>query len=38
MNFPTIQAAVTAANPGDTILADAGSYAENVTVNKTLTL
>ncbi len=36
MNFSTIQAAVNAANPGDTILADAGTYAESVTVNKSL--
>jgi hypothetical protein len=38
MNFATIQAAVTAANPGDTILADAGTYNEHVTVNKSLIL
>src|SRR5438132_3602157 len=36
--FATIQAAVNAANPGDTILADAGIYAESVTVNKSLVL
>ncbi len=36
--FSTIQAAVNAANPGDTLLADAGIYAENVTINKSLTL
>ena len=36
--FTTIQAAVNAANPGDTILADAGIYAENVTINKALIL
>lgn len=34
----TIQGAVTAANPGDTIQVCAGTYAENVTVNKTLTI
>lgn len=38
MSYSTIQGAVNAANPGDTILADAGTYAENVTINKTLTL
>jgi hypothetical protein len=36
--FATIQAAVNAANPGDIIRADAGTYAENVTINKPLTL
>jgi uncharacterized repeat protein (TIGR01451 family) len=36
--FTTIQAAINAANPGDTILADAGVYAESVTVNKPLVL
>jgi hypothetical protein len=35
----TIQAAVTAANPGDVITADAGVYYEhNITLNKSLTL
>jgi parallel beta-helix repeat protein len=34
--FATIQAAVDAAVAGDIILADAGIYAENVTVNKSL--
>src|SRR6516225_265411 len=34
--FPTIQAAVNAANPGDTLLADPGTYNESVTVNKSL--
>ncbi len=38
MNFATIQAAVNAANPGDVILADAGTYTENVTITKALTL
>ncbi len=37
-SFATIQAAVNAANPGDTLLADAGTYAENVTINKSLSL
>src|SRR5262249_33164598 len=35
-SFATIQAAVNAANPGDTLLADPGVYAESVTVNKSL--
>ena len=38
MNFATIQAAVTAAAANDVILIDAGTYAENVTINKALTL
>src|SRR5437660_4030986 len=38
MSYITIQAAVNAANPGDTILADPGIYSESVTVNKPLTL
>jgi hypothetical protein len=38
MSYATIQAAVNAANAGDTILADAGTYAEQVTVNKALVL
>ncbi len=37
-SFTTIQAAVNAANPGDTLVADAGVYAENVTINKSLSL
>jgi hypothetical protein len=37
-SFPTIQAAVTAATAGDTLLADPGTYAESVTVNKSLTI
>jgi hypothetical protein len=36
--FATIQEAVNAASPGDTIVADAGTYAEHVTINKSLTL
>ena len=36
--FPTIQAAVNAASPGNTIRVDAGVYHESVTVNKQLTL
>jgi hypothetical protein len=37
-SFATIQAAVNAANPGDTLVADAGTYAEQVTVGKSLVL
>ncbi|MGA2309581.1 MAG: dockerin type I domain-containing protein [Candidatus Bathyarchaeia archaeon] len=33
-NYPTIQAAVNAANPYDTIIVRDGDYPENVTVNK----
>jgi hypothetical protein len=36
--FGTISAAITAANPGDTIRVVAGTYIEYVTINKTLTL
>ena len=36
--YGTIQAAVNAASSGATITVDAGTYAEKVTVNKTLTL
>ncbi len=38
IDYQTIQAAVDAANPGDVIQADAGTYAEHVTINKDLTL
>jgi hypothetical protein len=36
--YTTIQAAVNAANAGDTILCDAGTFNERVTVNKSLDL
>ena len=38
LSYPTIQAAVNAANTGDTLLADPGTYNEHVTINKSLTL
>ena len=38
VNYATIQSAVNAAGPGAIINVDAGSYAEKVTVNKSLTL
>jgi len=36
--YPTIQAAINAANPGDTVFVRNGTYFENVVVNKTLSL
>jgi len=37
-NYQTIQGAVTAASPGDTITVSPGTYSENVVVNKPLTI
>jgi len=37
-DYPTIQEAINAASPGDTIFVRAGTYYENVVVNKTVSL
>jgi parallel beta-helix repeat protein len=37
-DYPTIQAAVDAANVGDTIIVRDGTYTENIDVNKSLTI
>jgi hypothetical protein len=36
--YPTIQAALNAANPGDEIQVDAGTYAENITVSQSVVI
>ena len=37
-DYPTIQEAINAANPGDAIMVATGTYLENIVVNKTVTL
>src|SRR3990172_1481546 len=37
-DYPTIQAAIDAAGPGDTILVRPGTYIENLTLNKSIVL
>jgi nitrous oxidase accessory protein NosD len=37
-SYPTIQAAVTAANPGNELVVDPGTYVEQVVIDKSLTL
>ena len=37
-NYPTIQTAIDAASPGDTIVVRSGTYFENLTLNKSIIL
>ena len=37
-DYPTIQSAINAANSGDTVFVKAGTYFENIVVNKTIAL
>ncbi len=37
-DYPTIQQAINAASPGETIVIKDGTYAENVRVNKSVTI
>ncbi|MDF1596025.1 MAG: pectinesterase family protein [Acidimicrobiia bacterium] len=36
--FPTIQAAINAADPGDVITVDEGTYVENLSITKNITI
>jgi len=38
LSYPTIQAAIAAANPGDTLIVNASNYNENVSVGKELSI